>query len=89
MNVRKRHPKLTLRKADKLELSYVEALNPEVIKEYFDLLKAMLDQNGLSNSQRQLYNCNETFLPLDYIREKAVTVKNSKYVYICSVPGNH
>ena len=81
VNFRKRHPKLTLRKADKLERSRAEALNPEVIKEYFDLLKATLDRNGLTNSSRQLYNCDETFLPLDYTREKAVTVKNSKYVY--------
>ena len=33
------------------------------------------------NSPRQLYNCDETFLPLDYTREKVVTLKNTKYVY--------
>ena len=81
VNFRKRHPRLALRKADKLERSRAEALSPEIVKEYFELLKALLERNGLMNSPRQLYNCDETFLPLDYTREKVVTLKNTKYVY--------
>ena len=49
VNFRKCHPKLTLRTADKVEHSHAEALNPEMVKEYFDLVKAMLDRNGLTN----------------------------------------
>ncbi len=37
-NFRKRHPQLTLRKTDKLERSRAEALSPEIVKEYFELL---------------------------------------------------
>ena len=33
------------------------------------------------NSPRRLYNCDETFLPLDGTREKAVTLKKAKYAY--------
>ena len=39
-----------------------------------------MEENGLMNLPRQLYDCNETFLSLDYAREKAVTLKNTKYV---------
>lgn len=79
VNVRKRHPQLTLRTTDKLERSRAEAL--KVTKEYFDELKVMLERNNLMNCPRQLYNCDETFLPLDYTAEKAVTVRGTKYVY--------
>ena len=54
VNFRKRYQNLTLGKADKLEHSRAKPLNPEVIKEYFDLLKAMLDWKGLTNCLHQL-----------------------------------
>ena len=85
-NFRKRHPKLTLRKTDKLERSRAEALNPKVVEEYFKLLETTLDENGLKNCPRQIYNCDETFLPLDYSREKAVTLRGTKNVY-CQAQG--
>ena len=84
VNIRKRHPKLTLRTTDKLERSRAEALSPEIVKEYFETLKSILEENGVMNLPRQLCNCDETFLPLDYTREKAVTLKNTKYV--CTIP---
>ena len=37
-------------------------------------------------STRQIYNCDETFVPLDCFREKAITLKNSKHVYM-RAPG--
>ena len=61
----KRHPELTLRKVDQLDHSRAECLDPEVVEEYFKLLKKTLEENGLVNSPRHLYNCDETFLPLD------------------------
>ena len=33
------------------------------------------------NAPRRIYNCDETFLPLDGTREKAVTSKKAKYTY--------
>ena len=61
---------LVLRKADYLERSRAEAFNPEIVKEYFEVLDKTLTQNDLKTHPRQLYNCDETFLPLDYTREK-------------------
>ena len=78
---KKRHPILTLRKSDNLERSRAEALNPEIVEEYFKLLETTLKDNDFLNTPRRLYNSNETFLPLDYTREKAVTARGTKVVY--------
>ena len=78
-NFRKRHPKLTLRKSDKLDRCRADAYNAEVVDEYFNLLQNVLKENNLLSAPRQLYNCDETFLPLDTTREKVVTVV--KHVY--------
>ena len=80
-NFCKRHPRLTLRKSDKLNRTCAECLNPEVVEEYFDLLDKVLTDSNRKNAPRQIYNCDETFLSLDATREKVVTLKNSKNVY--------
>ena len=72
---KKCHPLLTLCKSDNLEHSRAEALNPEIVEDYFKLLETTLKDNNLLNTPRRLYNCDETFLPLDYTREKAVTTR--------------
>ena len=80
-NFMKRHPKLTLRKTDSLERDRAEAFNETVVNEYFELLETTLEEYELKDKPRQLYNCDETFLPLDYTRERAVTLKGAKAVY--------
>ena len=52
-----------------------------MVNKYFDVLAETLTNNGLKNLPRQIYNCDETFLPLNEKKEKAVTVKNAKAVY--------
>jgi len=42
--------------------------------------EANTGKNSLMNSPLQHYNCNETFLPPDSTRQKAVTLKNTKYI---------
>ena len=51
---RQHHPELTLRKTDNLERSRADALTPEVIKQYFDLLNDVLEKHKLKNSPRQI-----------------------------------
>ena len=41
---KKRHPELALRRADSLERSQTEALNPDIVKEYFDLFTSTYTQ---------------------------------------------
>ena len=74
-NFWKRHPKLILRKSDKLDRCQVEADNAEVADKYLDLLENVLQENNLVNA---LYNCDKTFALLDTIREKVTT---------CVLPG--
>ena len=78
---KQRHPQLALRRSDSLERSRAEALNPAIVNEYYDLLHGVLNDNGILNSPRQIFNCDETFVPLDYSREKVVTRKGAKNVY--------
>ena len=80
-NFRKRRPELTLRKLDKLDRSRARNCDPEVVSNYFALLKKTLEDNNLSRSPRCIYNCDESFLPLDGSREKAVTHIKRKTAY--------
>ena len=79
---RPRHPEVTQRKPDKLKRSHAYALNPVVFKQYFELLEGVLDKNGLKIPPMKLYNCDETFVPLDCSREKAVALKGSRNTYM-------
>ena len=72
---------MTLRRIDMLECTRAEALNPGIVDEYFDLLGTTLECLGLKNKPRQILNCDETFLPLNCNREKAITRKGIKNTY--------
>ena len=67
-----------------LERSRAEALNPDVINEYFGLLGETLGKLGLKNKPRQIFNCDETFLPLDCNKEKAIARKEQR-IHIVSL----
>ena len=76
--------RLCLRTADDLERSRASALNREVIDNYFACLKTILESNSLMGAPRQLFNCDETFYPLNFSCEKVIARKNAKHVYIQS-----
>ena len=78
---RKRHPNIVLRKSDSLERTRAEAFNEVIVTEYFEILRNTLTTNNLTTSPRQIYNCDETFLPMNYTREKVVAAKGAKNVY--------
>ena len=78
---RSRHPELSLRTADNLERSRACALTREVVDKYFACLKTTLENNGLTNAPRQLFNCDETFLPLNIPCSKVIARKNARHVY--------
>ena len=80
-NFKKRHPGLSLRKPDSLQRDRAEAYNETIGTEYFNLFVKTLDENQIKNNPRQIYNCDESFLPLDYTRERAVPLKGAKAVY--------
>ena len=80
-NFRARHPQLTLRTSDNLERSRAQALTKEIVDDYFACLRKILDEKGLINCPRQLFNCDETYLPLNIMCEKVIARKNTKHVY--------
>ena len=77
---RRRHPQLSLRKMDNLERSRAQCLTQSTVSHHFSLLNDVLTENGLASKPRQVYNADESFLPLNETKEKAVTTKNSKSV---------
>lgn len=57
------------------------------MSEYFNLLKDVLMENKLMESPGQIYNVNETGMPLDHRPPKVVTKKGQKKVR-CRTSGN-
>ena len=55
-----------------------------MVDSYFDCLKVTLEQYNLINAPRQLFNCDETFFPLNISCEKVVARRNAKHVYVQS-----
>ena len=76
---RKRHPSLSLRNPE--QLSHVRAVctSPEALDHYFDILEETLDQNDLSSKPCQIYNCDETGMPLDPAPPKVIAQKGQKH----------
>ena len=44
----------------------MDCCNNDVIKQYFNLLKKVLTENDLMDQPAQLYNVDETGIPLDH-----------------------
>ena len=80
---KKRHPELTLRSAIPLSLARAKATDPAVIEKYFDLLENTLCENDLLDKPGQIFNCDETGMPLSPKSHKIVDrvgSKNPSYV---------
>ena len=61
----KRHPNLTLRTNVPLSLARAKATDPEMLDQYFDLLERTLADNCLRDKPCQIFNVDETGMPLD------------------------
>ena len=62
---RRRHPGLTLRTAVPLSLARTKATDPEILARYFDLLEKTIQENDLVGKPGQLFNIDESGMPLD------------------------
>ncbi len=83
----KRHPLLTLRSAEKLSYARLVATDPYVIKNYFDLLRVTLDEYNLFDSPSQLFNCDESGMPLDHTPPAVIAIKGQKHPRVATA-GN-
>ena len=53
----------------------------EVINKYFDMLEETIQENGLTNWPAQIFNCDETGLPLTHKPPKVVAHVGQKHPY--------
>ena len=64
---RERNPILSMRKGDSTASVHMNAFeDKEKLNCYFDLLKDVLEKNDLLNCPAQIYNVDESGLPLDH-----------------------
>jgi hypothetical protein len=75
---RHRHPNLTLRSAVPLSLARAMASDPEMLARYFDLLEHTLHKNNLVGKPGQIYNMDESGMPLDTKSPKVVAARGVK-----------
>ena len=78
---RRRHPEVSLRHAEPLSYARAAANNPLVIHKYFELLTETLEVNGLMQRPGQIFNCDETGLPLAHKPPKVVAHATQKHPY--------
>ena len=71
---------LALRKGDPTANIRMNCLNKEIMEEYFDMLKKTLLDNDLMNKPAQIYNVDESGMPLDHRPPKVITRKGQKKV---------
>ena len=74
-----RNPQLSLRRGDPTSASRMTAINQkEQIEKYFYILKDVLDKEGLMDKPAQIYNVDETGMPLDHRPPHVVVRKGQK-----------
>ena len=75
-----RWPKLSLRKGDSFAVVREEASSYDVFKSYFDLLEDVMMEHGLKGRPSQIYNCDESGMPLQHKVPKVISAKGCKKV---------
>ena len=74
-----RHPYLTLRAVEKLSYSRFVASNSIIINNYFDLLEQTLEDNDILENPSQIFNCDETGMPLDHTPGSVIGIRGQKH----------
>ena len=78
---RRRHPELSIRKAEGLGYPRTVAFDPVVINRYYDMLESTLKTNDLWDFPAQIFNCDETGMPLNPGTTKVAALKGTKHPY--------
>ena len=84
---KERQPQLSLRKGDATANVRMNCLNKETMAQYFSMLKDVLLEHNLLDSPAQIYNVDETGMPLDHRAPKVMTMRGQKKVR-CRTSGN-
>jgi len=73
-------PEIRLHKDDSFPLVQDQMANHSVFKLYFDLLDETLRKHGLKDKPSQIYNCDESGIPLEHKLPKIVAPRGMKKV---------
>ena len=79
-NFKKRNPNLSLRSGDSTSTVRMNAVNPENVNTYFDLLEDLFDQFDFYSYPETIYNMDETGMPLEPRPPKIVARKGQKKI---------
>ena len=75
-----------LKHAEPLAYAWAVANNSEVFHRYFDLLEKTLRENKIADCPAQIFNCDETGMPLMHKPPKVVARLGQKHPY--SITGS-
>jgi len=76
----KRWPTLSLRKGDSFSIAREKMTTRSVFESYFQMLKETIEKYNLTDKPAQIYNCDESGMPLDHKLPKTITLKGVKKV---------
>ncbi len=77
---RERWPEISLRRGDSFSMAREKMTSREVFENYFDLLQETLDKYNLKDKPSQIYNCDESGLPLEHKPPRIVSAKGTRKV---------
>ena len=75
----KRHGTLTLRTAEPLSYARAVCSQPEILNHYYELLHQTLIEHDLADKPNQIFNLDESGMPLDPCPPKVITQKGVKH----------
>ena len=75
-----RQPQLSLRRGDSTAHICMNSVNRESMESYFNLLEGTLSDNDLMNHQAQIYNVDESGMPLDAQPPNVIAKRGQKKV---------
>ena len=78
--LKQRQSKMSLRKGDSTAAVRLACTTGETMKNYFDLLGNVLKENKLLDKPAQVYNTDETGMPIDHRPPNVVDRKGKKKV---------
>ena len=78
---RSRHPSLSVRMAEGLGCARVAAFDNVIMDRYYDMLEDTLKSNALWDLPAQIFNCDETGMPLNPGTSKVAAAKGAKHPY--------
>ena len=77
-------PQLSMRRGDRTAFVRMDAMKNEDLDNYFVTLKSILVDNDLMNKPGQIFNVDESGMPLEHRSPKVVAKKGQKKVRYCT-----